>query len=371
VLKSPGEIPLGKGDPNAPEERVSLVGFPGTYQTLHMLYRFKGDDPRNTLPLGGTPGLYEVTFVLHRPGYKLQQEHQLSFSSGLRGDSHLAISKPAFAPPGNPDADQILIGGITEDGQFEFIGLPNEKGYLGKIVTAPFQAKNRGHAEEIAYRALASPLSNMSLHLDIPLEIGYRETKELSSGSISVSFVSPYLEAPMAINATSNFGPEFRSYAALYREALNTNSPVYQFLCLFKIVEALRARRKRLTREAKRTKTSYTSPGEVLPSTPAEIKTWLESLFYIRREFDLSTFESAVPQDLRGMKASDVIENVLKPLRDKVAHALFGSAGELPMSSDDLTHTHSVTSRLLVTKCLVRRMLKNDFPKDFLSHLPG
>jgi hypothetical protein len=336
-----------------------------------MLYRFKGDDPRNTLPLGGSPGLYEVTFILHRPGYKLQQEHQLSFSSGLRGDSHLAISKPAFSPPGNPDADQIRIVGITEDGQFEFIGLPNEKGYLGKIVTAPFQARDRGHAEEIAYRALASPLSNMSLHLDIPLEIGYRETKELSNGSVSISFVSPYLEAPMAIHATSNFVPEFRSYAALYREALNTNSPVYQFLCLFKIVEALRARRKRLAREVKRTKTSYTNPDEVLPSTPAEIKTWLESLFYIRREFDLSTFESAVPQDLRGRRASDVIENVLNPLRVKVAHALFGSAGELPMSSDDLTHTYSVTSRLLVTKCLVRRMLKNDFPKDFLSHLLG
>jgi hypothetical protein len=371
VLKSPGEIPLGKGDPNAPEERVSLVGFPGTYQSLHMLYRFKGDDPRNTLPLGGSPGLYVVTFILHRPGYKLQQEHQLSFSSGLRGDSHLAISKPAFSPPGNPDADQICILGITEDGQFELVGLPNEKGYLGKIVTAPFQAKDRGHAEEIAYRALASPLSNMSLHLDIPLEIGYRETKELSNGSVSISFVSPYLEAPMAINATSNFGPEFPSYAALYREALNTNSPVYQFLCLFKIVEALRARRKRLARESKRSKTSYANPDEVLPSTPAEIKNWLESLFYIRREFDLSTFESAVPQDLRGRNASDVIDNVLNPLRVKVAHALFGNAGELPMSSDDLTHTHSVTSRLLVTKCLVRRMLKNDFPKDFLSHLPG
>lgn len=158
-----------------------------------MLYRFKGDDPRNTLPLGGSPGLYEVTFILHRPGYKLQQEHQLSFSSGLRGDSHLAISKPAFSPPGNPDADHIRIVGITEDGQFEFIGLPNEKGFLGKIVTAPFQAKDRGHAEEIAYCALASPLSNMSLHLDIPLEIGYRETKELSNGSVSISFVSPWV----------------------------------------------------------------------------------------------------------------------------------------------------------------------------------
>jgi hypothetical protein len=70
-------------------------------------------------------------------------------------------------------------------------------------------------------------------------------------------------------------------------------------------------------------------------------------------------------------RTSDVIENVLNPLRVKVAHALFGSGGELPLSSDDLTHTHSVTSRLLFARCLVRMMLKSDFPKDFLSHLPG
>jgi SEC-C motif len=371
VLNSPADIPLGKDDPNAPEEKVFLVGFPETYQTLHMLYRFKGDDPRNALPLAGTPGLYEVTFILHRPGYKLQGEHHFSCSSGLRGDSHLAISKPAYAPPGNPDADQILIAGLTEDGQFQFTGLPNEQGHLGKFVSAPFFAKDRGHAEEIAYRAIASSLSNMSIHLDIPLEIGVRETKELANGSTSISLVSPYLAAPMAINATANFGSEFRSYAALYREALNTDTPVYQFLCLFKIIEALRARRTRLTREAKKNGGAYTSPTEQMPTTDAEVRLWLEGLFYVRREFDLSTFQSAVPIDLRGRLAPDVIENVLNPLRIHVAHALFGNGGELPLSSDDLTHTHKITHRLLVTKCLARRMLKADFPNDFLNHLPG
>jgi hypothetical protein len=284
VMNNAGEIPLGKGDPNAPEERVSLVGFPGTYQTLHMMYRFKGNDPRNALPLGGTPGLYEVTFILHRPGYKLQGEHNFSFSSGLRGDSHLAISKPAYAPPGNPDADQILIAGNTEDGNFQFTGFPNEKGHLGKLVTAPFQAKDRAHAEEIAYRAIASSLSNMSLHLDIPLDIGVRETKELSNGSTSISLMSPYLEAPMAIHAMANFGPEFRSYAALYREALNTDTPVFQFLCLFKIIEALRARRTRLVREAKKTGGTYTVPIEQMPHNEAEVRVWTSLLRWVAED---------------------------------------------------------------------------------------
>jgi len=56
VMNNAGELPLGKGNPNAPKERVSIVGFPGTYQTLHMMFRFKGDDPHNALPSGGTPG---------------------------------------------------------------------------------------------------------------------------------------------------------------------------------------------------------------------------------------------------------------------------------------------------------------------------
>ena len=40
-------------------------------------------------------------------------------------------------------------------------------------------------------------------------------------------------------------------------EALNSNSSVYQFLCLFKIVEALRARRKKLQRAANATNAGY------------------------------------------------------------------------------------------------------------------
>jgi hypothetical protein len=370
ILKS-GEEVQSSLPSDAAQGRVSLVGFPGTYQQMHALFRFKGEDPRNSAPLEGSPGLYEATFILERPGYRLQPEGQLSFASGLRGDSHLAISKPAYSPPGNPDADQIKIYGTTADGVFEFTGIPNGKGFLGKLETLPFHAKSRVQAEEVAYRALAPSLSNISLHLDIPLEIAHREIKEVATGSVQISFVSPFLQAPMAIPATATFSPEFCSYAALYREALNTSSPAFAFLCLFKIIESLRGRRRRLEREARRNNTQYTPPCETLPCGNAEIKAWLESLFYIRREFDLSTFESAVPAALRGRTAQDVIENVLNPLRVNIAHALFTEDGELPISSDDLLHTHKVTGLLLVTKCLARRMLKNDFSNEFLAHLPG
>ena len=137
------------------------------------------------------------------------------------------------------------------------------------------------------------------------------------------------------------------------------------------MIESLRGRRVRLAREAKRNSAVYTAPVETLPRTNEEIRNWLEALFYIRREFDLSTFESAVPVDLRGRTVDDVFRSVLNPLRVHVAHALFNGGSELPLSPDDLLQTHKVTHLLLATKCITRRMLKNDFPHDFLNHLPG
>ena len=57
---------------------------------------------------------------------------------------------------------------------------------------------------------------------------------------------------------------DYCHYASLYREALQSNSPFYRFLCLFKIVEGLHKRRGRLTIEAKRQGT-FTSRKPLIP----------------------------------------------------------------------------------------------------------
>lgn len=366
------KLSVGNAPLNATAAGAILGGFPGQHQQFHAIFRFKEGDPRNDLPVMGAPGDYEVTFVLRRPGFPLLPEKQISFSVGHLGDSHLAIAKPAFAPPGAPDADQILIHASNEDGHFEFVGTPNKKGFLGKLTTRPFRARDRQHAEEIAYRALAPSLSEFSMHLDIPLEIGQIETKDLLTHSSHISLVTPQMEVPFAVNPTSAMLADYRGVASLYREALNSNSPVYQFLCFFKIIEALRARRKRMAREAKKIGKFYTPPVETLPRSPAEIKVWLDALFYARPEWDLMAVDSAVPADARGKTFDEVVEIVLRPLRVNVAHALFlDSGGELTSSSDDLLDRRKITQRLPLTKCIVRRMLKNEFAPSFLGHLPG
>src|SRR5258706_3907250 len=145
----PGSIPV-----NATSMQMTPMGLPGQHQHAIVVNQVRdASDPRNAGGPQGLPGKYTVTFILARPGFNLLPEGQHSFANGLRGDSHLAMSKPAFSPPGNPDADQIMMQGITEDGTFVFTGLPNERGFLGKIISEPFDANNLHDAEAKAHRA--------------------------------------------------------------------------------------------------------------------------------------------------------------------------------------------------------------------------
>ena len=361
-----------RGKPLGPKDtsiNLEVLGLPGESGALHVVNRFEGDDPRNNAPLQGSPGLYAVTFVLRRPGYSLTAESHFSFATGLEGDSHLAITKPAFVPPGNPDADQIKVYGHTEDGQFIFTGYPNKRGFLGKFTSDPFAALNRSDAERKAFRAIAPSLSSWAAHLDVPLDIGQVDTIELTTGNSQMSYTTPFWEAPFAVLPTAALKPEFRGYSSLYREALGSSSTVYRFLCFFKIIEGLSARRKRLLRQAKRNGGTITLPDEILPADAAEIRKWLNAIFPIRRDWDAMALESAVPPEVRGKRASEVVQTLLNPIRDNVSHALLSNKGELTMSADELLHIHQVNKWLTLTKCIARRMLKNDFPGEYLSYL--
>ncbi len=184
-----------------------------------------------------------------------------------------------------------------------------------------------------------------------------------------MSITNAFWEPPFATLPTAELKVEFRGYASLYREALGSSSAVYRFLCLFKIIEGLRAKRKRLTREAKRTGTTVAIPDEILPTDTDEIGTWLNAIFPGKRKWDGLALASAVPPEVRGQNISTVIEKILNPIRDTVAHALLSNKGELTMSADELLHLQQVNKWLSLLRCIARRMLKNDFPGEYLSYL--
>ena len=344
------------------------MGVPGEAQGMVACNRFKEPDPRNVGGPTGLRGQYMVTFLFERPNYRQTKEYEFTFVGPLRGDSHLAITKPAFTPP-DPNADQIKIYATTPHGAFEFTGFPNERGFLGKVVSKPFQATDRDDAEHRAYAALVPSLSNWSVHLDIPLEVQIIETMELRTENVGIRIVQPFLEAPFAVEGNPPpYDSEFAHYASMYREALNSNSPVYRFLCLFKIIEGIRVRRARLGKEAGGDREKCVRPMEVIPNDDASAKAWLNAIFPVHHEWDGLTLSQTFPLESKGKRLMHLVQTELTNLRDQIAHSIMHT-GELSLSADDLVQIQRVNKWLPLTRCIARRMLKNDFPKQFLSYL--
>jgi len=140
-------------------------------------------------------------------------------------------------------------------------------------------------------------------------------------------------------------------------------------LCLFKILEGIQSRRQRLAIEAKKSGVVFKRPQRHVPSTPEERIRWLNAIFPIRRNWDAMALDSIFPAEALSKRFGYVIQTILTPLRVDIAHALSSGSGELTMSVDDILHTQKVNKWLPLTKCIVRRMLKDEFPSEFLSYL--
>jgi hypothetical protein len=134
---APGNLPL-----DATETKATLMGFPGQLQQFHVMNQFPPEDPCSRVPPIGTHGTYEVIFILKRPGFPLVGEYQLSFSQGLTGNSHLAVPHTSSTADSDSEIERVLIQSVGDDGRFEFVGFLNERRFLGKFVSGPFQARD-------------------------------------------------------------------------------------------------------------------------------------------------------------------------------------------------------------------------------------
>jgi hypothetical protein len=350
---------------------LSHLGLPGN--TMHLIAVGRSstnpDAACNAAHPKGAPGKYSVSFVLSRPGFSLEPEYNYSFDGLLKGDSHLAIAKPAFINP-EGEFDQIVIDGVSPDGHFQFTGFPNERGFLGKIESAPFPADGFGDAEEKAHRALVPSLSYWSAELDIPLSIYKIGSTEIATGNKQTSILPAYPAVPWNVMPTAQLEHEFLGYASVYREAMNTSSPPYRYLCLFKVIEGILERRGRLVTEARRRgQPPRKFPLDHIPGQKENFVRWLNAIFAVRPVFDDMALSQIFVSGSVGRSFGHVVENVLRPLRVKIAHALTETTGELTMSADELLHVREVNHWLPITKCVVRRMLKDEFPTQFLRYL--
>jgi hypothetical protein len=345
--------------PVASTKEVPIALFPGEEGRISLV--------PDHVHAASQPGKYTAVFVLSRPGAMPPEQRQFDFSNAMTGDSHLAIAAPALTNSNLLDAVAIKIQTGTTELGLTFKGEKNDQGYLAKIQSDPFEAINFEDAESKAYHLLAPILSSFSAELDIPMSVFQVFVVEQNTSAMSSRIRLPALEVPLIFPPRPKIGAEFSYYASLYREALNSNSVVYRFLCFFKIIEGIRTRRKRMTQELLASGRKPIRLIECFPLDPSEFEIWLKPI-YLRKWHDL-TLEQIFRPESRGKKFNRVIDTQLVPLRNAVAHAILDS-GELGVSADDLLKLEKIHYWLPSTRVIVRRMLRNEFPNEFLLHLP-
>ena len=342
-------------------------GMPGMLQYLAIAAGKPPEDPHQPITVG-QPGFYKVVLTLSRPGYPIHPEAELTGYENLQGDSHLAIAKPAYSIGPDDDIKEVKLMVQTEDGPFELIGTPNKKGFLAQITADPIYATDHQNARTKVIRALSSALSNISIQLDMPLQVYQADVINLKTHDRILSIISPHRENAMSVAPSGALSKEFRASASLYREALNSNTPVFQFLCYFKIIEAIQERRERLIRELKAAGGTPSVPVNIVPSDPAEFVSWLSAIYHVGRDWDFITLESIFVPEARGKKINRIVEDYLRPIRVRIAHAVLDS-GELALSADEEMDVREVYKWLPLTKCIVRHLLKSDFPSEFLPYI--
>ncbi len=361
--------------PNYTAESDHYVDAPGyTYLTSTFLY--ENEDQPRTDPLG-EPGKYEATVTLLQPG---QSAEKLS-SPGMNrvfevqnekiaGDSHLAMCLPKDARP-SPNADIGMAAMFrvqrpdSSADDVEITLKPNEHGRLSKVIVK-LTAQDFSDAERRAHFEASSLLSYLAFELDIPLRVAHTSIKETSSWHVRVGFVRQFSYKGLG-NLPDGFtgggwssmemkGDVYAALTSIYREALNSDSPFYQFLCFCRVIQRLK---ERLRPRWERTVLEHDKG--LLPT-------------YRKRERFPADGEEAdrFPDHVWGKKFYAVYDEHLRPLRNGIGHIFLQDmddedSAERP--TDEYEFVSEVYVLLPVAHHVARTMLHNDFGQGGLARI--
>jgi len=333
------------------------AGLPGGRITVGLRHRWKDpDDARNHAPDEGSQGFYAVTLDLARQvGTPTVGDVFPADSSLVLADlaTSLRLDKPYAVAEFGEGPERVRLEAYV-----------NPLGRLAKLVAHALEAQTFADAERKASAAAQRLLSQISVLLNTPLHLANIEIVEISTGNIRKSLVMAYDNVRLPKGLHGQTSQDFSFYASLYREALTSNSHPYQFLCFYKIIEGLQARRSRIKKELVARGKKPVTQSERVPSSPDECKTWLNELFSMNSDWGDDNLNATIPHEIRSYKFTRVIDDYLRPIRVRIAHAVL-EKGEATLMLDEGTHSTHLERWLPTVQCLARRMLLNDFTADF------
>ncbi len=342
----------------------ALIGLAGQPFTVVISKQRKPSSSSTNIPKK-----FKVTFTLSRPGQAICSEREINRAELMNGNSHLRLCASNSTAPQKPEP-VATFPVLTDDGVFEITESVNADGFIGKLQIESVMATGFFEARDIARKLLLPSISWYATHADIPLCIYQIDVMDLETEDFMIYRASkPYEPVVFAQGIrVLDVKEEPGAYASIYREGLNSNSHVYQFLCFFKIVDGLIARRAKMRTAAVARGERHTQRPERIPDDPNSLIILLDGLFPVKLKWDEIAAEQVFPRKFWGKKITKIADTTLRPLRNELAHAFLESSHTaMPLSFDDAVSVSEVVSLLAMTKCLARWLLKNEFPDQFPS----
>lgn len=343
-----------------PKLEFTPWGVPGEEHKLIVAPVFKdGPTDPNQMNIAGQRGPYRVQFLLARPGYSTHDEREHKFIDDIVGTSHVRMAKPE-SERGPHDVEKVILALLGKS--YQIVGLPDKQGFLGKLV-AELEAESAAGAEQEAYGSLAPFLSAWSMNADIPIHVETIQVTDLKTQVSTLRVVTPHFEMNFPGGQQPFFQDEFCQYASIYREGLNSNSPFYRFLCFYKIIESVIAKR---GREAAAKKAAGQDPRrayETIPEKREDILPLLKRLYPWRDSWDEMALRHIFPDEVLGQKVTGIREKHFRRLRLGIAHALLDK-GEITVILDKIEYVQAVDKWLPLCRICARWMLLSDFPSE-------
>lgn len=220
------------------------------------------------------------------------------------------------------------------EGAFEI--RKNAKGEVS-IATMICIASTVGEARSIFLKATTQFLDHVAYIATCPVYIVSLRIEDVINMHVAIEFFQPY--GSSLINETASFLPlPLKPAYALYREGISSNSELYKFLCLYKILDRYFSKLK-----------------------PALYKAFLRAGADSPKAKDLVPEHQELPQSVRpyvGKSIKSFMDEILTPkFRDVVAH--FQKEGESPLVTSDPDNLARYEEILLSSELCARTVIKN------------
>jgi hypothetical protein len=282
-------------------------------------------------PPSGSRGRYDVVFVLGIPGVS-------GVATSLNFDAMLADGNSLLEGPGL----QVDLETLDDSAWNVARIVPNQQHRLAQI-RLTVTADNFVAAEKEAYDEVMPVLSRIAFEADTPVEVTAvlmteQATQIRSAGGTIIGTVQ---SAP---EVTGLMTPELRPFLAAYREGLNSNSPLYQALSFYKVVEGVTTFRTKRSRGASKNG-GVVEPDPLSKLIPANLNDLP----------DMTVWARGVFTPYLGKTFAEIKESVSNTIRNAIAHLTPGRGIRVADYLEDIQACRDITPILrYMARALIR-----------------